>query len=760
MKLILLIVSIVLLCSFGLKAHFAKSSKFTRNEDNTLEDSFATTDENLPWRNFRLPSSVLPSEYHIFMHPNLTEGTFSGKVSIKCRVVKATYFFVLHSKNLEISDVTLRSVTDSKNLNVTRHLEFKENDQFYVEVDNVIPNDTVIVINMKFEGEFASTCKGFYLSSYFDDNKNSTRLLASTQFELMHAREAFPCFDEPELKAKFSMSIVREKDYFSLFNMPLRSSTAYGANLVLDEFHQSVTMSSYLVAFVVCDFSSITDNTKDGTKVTVYASPDRIDEAQYALHEIVALLDYFNRLFDISYPLPKLDYIGIPYFCYAAMENWGLITSATEAVLVGSNTSIWQKNWVSSVISHELAHQWFGNLVTMKWWNDLWLNEGLATFMSFLGRKALDESFEMAIKIYENVISFAMNCDQRRSSLVVSPVNNKMDASSISLCQIYMKGASIIQMIREFIGKPNFDTGIKNYLKKNNYSNVVTDDLWQCISEVQASKERIDLKSAMDGWTNQLGYPIIMISRRETEVKISQIHNAFHKSPTSDASYERRVPFIYGVLQKNGCWVRNQMWLLNTSETLHLDTNDILVKGNFGSSGYYRVDYDTDTWNLIIEQLKRNHSVFPKEDRLGLLNDAFELTRNGLLNVTISLEMMRYLTKENEFPLWLNGIRGLRNMMSDLKMGDLDIKRYLVDLVKTKSKMLTCDQHYGTSPLETKRLCNLFRKVLRNYDKENEEENLSKRLLESGLDNSERLETLLDMDLMEKLFREHEDIKF
>ncbi|XP_061173460.1 endoplasmic reticulum aminopeptidase 2-like [Saccostrea echinata] len=732
--------------------------EFTTDKNTTSEDSIA--DKHLPWKHFRLPSSVLPSEYDIFLHPNLTEGTFSGKVSIKCRVVQATNFLVLHSKDLNISDVTVKSSTHSKILNVTRYLELKEKDQFYVQVDNVIPNDTDIVINMKFEGEFAPTCKGFYLSSYFDDRKNSTRLLASTQFETMHAREAFPCFDEPAMKAKFSVSIVREKDYFSLFNMPIRSSTAYSENLVLDEFHQSVTMSSYLVTFVVCDFSSITDNTKDGTKVTVYATPDRINDARYALHVIVIVLDYFNRLFDIPYPLPKLDYISIPNFCYAAMENWGLITSAKEAMLVSSNTSIRQKNWVSEVISHELAHQWFGNLLTMKWWNDLWLNEGLATFMSYLGRKALNESFEMDIWLYDRVIALAMKCDQKRSSAVVSPVNDKKDVSSFNFCPIYMKGASIIQMVREFIGEANFDTGIKNYLRKYNYSSVVTEDLWQSISEVQSPKERIDLKSAMDGWTNQKGYPIVTVSRQETEVKISQIHNTFNKSPTSNASYKWQVPFIYGVLQKNGSWTRNRIWLQNTSETLHLETSDILVKGNFGSSGYYRVDYDTETWNVIIEQLKRNHSVFPKVDRLGLLQDAFEFTRNSRLNITIPLEIMQYLTKENEFIFWMNGIRSLRNLISDLKEGDVDIKRYLVNVVKTRSKTLPCDHHYSSSPYETKLLCDLFRKVLSTYDKENEKEKLSKRLMDNGMDNSERLETLLDMDPVEKVFRDHDQIKF
>ncbi|XP_062606091.1 endoplasmic reticulum aminopeptidase 1-like [Saccostrea cucullata] len=690
---ILVIALIAAFARSGSRTCADQSAESKPSKSTPVEDYIATNGEKFPWRDVRLPTSVSPLEYDIHLHPNLTERKFSGKVTIKCKVVKSTDFIVLHSKDLTISKILL--TVESVEKKITKKLEYIKNEQMYLKLESSIPVGKNILITLDFEAKLVKKLSGFYLSSY-EDSKKVTRYLAVTQFEATAAREAFPCFDEPAMKAKFSMSIVRDKDYISLFNMPRVSSKPYKENLVLDQFQQSVQMSTYLVAFIVCDFASITNKTKAGTDVTVYAPRDQIDEAHFALHVAVTVLECYNKLFDIPYPLPKQDLVAIPDFSSGAMENWGLITYRMTAVLYDpKHSSTRDKEWVAIVVAHELAHQWFGNLVTMEWWDDLWLNEGFATFVEYLGTESLKESWAMENQFFELTLIPALKRDSLKSSHpIATPVHNPDQINDLFDSISYFKGASVIRMLRSFLGNADFNSGISNYLKKYKYSNAVTNDLWQALSE--ASKQKIDVTSVMNTWTKQMGYPVVTVTRQESKVSLTQSrYLSFHNSTIKEEfqspfSYKWHVPFIYGVMDHNGKFTQNKIWLHMTSASVDLDSNIKLIKGNYGNSGYYRVNYDTGTWQTLIQQLNNNHKVFSQGDRAGLISDAFEFARSGLLNVTIPLQMTKYLENEEDYLPWSSAISGLTYIKQRIQDRDevTLLKKYVLKLMENQLKRL------------------------------------------------------------------------
>ncbi|XP_061173613.1 leucyl-cystinyl aminopeptidase-like [Saccostrea echinata] len=314
--------------------------------------------EEIQWSNVRLPKSIIPIEYDIFLHPNLTTWEYSGRVEIKCVVRSTTNFFVLHSKRLVLSMITVESLLTNETNRVDRYFYNYRTDQIYIEVENSLLQDTEILIKIEFKGSLQnSNGYGFYAFEYFDTD-NITRIIASTKFEPIGARQAFPCFDEPEMKAMFSMSIVRDKDYLSLFNMPLIHSTPFEENLLLDTFEKSVKMSTYLVAFAVCDFASLSSQSKTGINISVYTPRHKIDQAHYALHVAVTVLDYFGNLFGIAYPIPKLDLIAVPHLKDIAVENWGLIMSGLSGLLYDPLHAKYEDIYlVTFVVAHEVAHQ-------------------------------------------------------------------------------------------------------------------------------------------------------------------------------------------------------------------------------------------------------------------------------------------------------------------------------------------------------------------------------------------------------------------
>ncbi|MEQ2240157.1 Endoplasmic reticulum aminopeptidase 2, partial [Ilyodon furcidens] len=438
---------------------------------------------SFPWSRLRLPRYIVPLHYHLLLHPNLTTLSFTGTVQIQIDVQNNTNWVVLHSKGLQISKATildhnLAHLCDQE-LPV---LHNPSHEQIGIFSPKVLSSGQKYFLYIEFEAALAEGFYGFYKSTYIT-SEGETRNLASTHFEPTSARMAFPCFDEPSFKANFSVRIRRSPEYISLSNMPVIKTTQLNRNLLEDQFAPSVTMSTYLVAFIVCDFKSVSATTSSGVKVSIYAAPEKWMQTHYALEVAVKMLDFYEEYFNIRYPLPKQDLIAIPDFQSGAMENWGLTTYRETSLLYDPLTSsISDELWVTMVIGHELAHQWFGNLVTMDWWNDIWLNEGFARYMEYISVEATYP--ELKVEEYLLHTCFvAVGHDSLNSSRPISsPAENPTQIKEMFDTVSYNKGACVLHMLRHFLTKEVFQSGIVRYLRKYSYGNAHNQDLWDSLA--------------------------------------------------------------------------------------------------------------------------------------------------------------------------------------------------------------------------------------------------------------------------------------
>uniref|UniRef100_A0A7N5KAC0 Aminopeptidase n=1 Tax=Ailuropoda melanoleuca TaxID=9646 RepID=A0A7N5KAC0_AILME len=474
-----------------------------------------------PWEKMRLPEHIIPVHYDLLIHANLTTLTFEGTTEIEITASQPTSTIILHSHRLQISK----------------------------QIALLAPEPLVVglpyVIVIDYAGHLSEHLQGFYKSTY-RTKEGEVRVLASTHFEPTAARMAFPCFDEPAFKANFSVKIRREPRHLAISNMPLVKSVTVAEGLLEDHFAVTVKMSTYLVAFIISDFKSISKMTKSGVKVSIYAVADKIHQADYALDTAVTLLEFYEDYFRIPYPLPKQDLAAIPDFESGAMENWGL-TTYRESILLfdAEKSSASDKLGITMTVSHELAHQWFGNLVTMEWWNDLWLNEGFAKFMEFVSVSVTHPELKVEDyflgKCFDVMELDALNSSHPVSTAVENPAQIREMFDEVS----YKKGACILNMLRDYLSAEAFKSGIVRYLQKYSYKNTRNEDLWNSMASIcptddsqsmegfcsrdphssSAShwrQEGLDVKTMMNTWTLQKGFPLITVTVRGRNVHVRQ----------------------------------------------------------------------------------------------------------------------------------------------------------------------------------------------------------------------------------------------
>nr|XP_022900776.1 endoplasmic reticulum aminopeptidase 1-like isoform X2 [Onthophagus taurus] len=624
----------------------------------------ATNGQVFPWNNIRLPSIVKPTRYNITIHPNLTTLEVKGQVSIEFHVDKDTNFVVLHSKNLTITD---KLVQDKKghNLRITKLLEYLPAEQIYLEIKDKFRKRNNYTLSLRYTSKLNREFVGFYISSYISKD-GDRRYLATTHFEPTYARAAFPCFDEPQFKAKFKMSIFRDRFHIALFNMPVVTTEEagfyMGTGLLRDDFQESVEMSTYLVAFIICDYTHMNEQTKKGVSISVYTPPPFISQASFALNTSTQIMDFFEDFFMVPYPLPKQDLIVIPDFATGAMENWGLITYRDTAILYDPiETSTAAHQLVAVVIAHELSHQWFGNLVTMKWWNDLWLNEGFASFFEYLGVDSLFPEWKMMEQFILDKTQPALALDALVSSHPISvQVHDPSEIEAIFDTISYSKGASILHMLGKFL-QENLQIGLNDYLNSYKYSNADTKDLWNALS--RNTNQSLEVKAIMDTWTQQMGFPLITIRRENNEIVANQerfllttdeLNSTARLMPKSKYDYKWYVPLSYFLDNDTGT-VYN-IWMNMTDVRFEIDSEIKWLKANVKQSGFYRVMYEESMWMEIISTLRRNHSVLNAADRASLIDDAFTLCRAGLLNASLALELSLYLINERDYVPWATAI--------------------------------------------------------------------------------------------------------
>ncbi|XP_014220654.1 aminopeptidase N [Trichogramma pretiosum] len=637
----------------------------------------------------RLPRSILPQSYELKLIPYIWPGnfTFDGEVKIVVNVTEDTYKVTLHAVDMRI-DESFTSIKEyplvegdtNKQIKVSRQLNDSARQFHVIEARQQLKAGKQYLLHLKYVGNLNDYLQGFYRSSYVENNQ--TRWIATTQFQPTDARRAFPCFDEPALKATFQISIARPKNMTAISNMPKEKQTDQVDGLpeyVWDHFERSVPMSTYLVAFIVSDFQVSKSQSPGGTNVSVWARKEAIQQADYSLKIGPQILNYFEDYFKIKFPLPKIDMVALPDFAAGAMENWGLITYRETAMLYQNGVSTRaNRQRLANVVSHELAHQWFGNLVTPTWWTDLWLNEGFASYAENIGVNAVEPSWKVIEQFVVHELQNVFGLDALESSHPISiEVGHPDEINEIFDRISYAKGASIIRMMDHFLTTEVFKRGLTNYLNGKAYQSAEQDDLWNALTK-QAHEDKVlgqdvTIKQIMDTWTLQTGFPVVTVTRdyANDAAAITQERFMLRNFTRGESEPVWWIPLTYTTAKKMNfndtkpaTWMKAEKAI--SLKKIGAAANDWILF-NILETGYYRVNYDHNNWQMLIKQLKGpDYEAISTTNRAQLIDDALNLARAGRLDYATALDITSYLSKETEYLPWKSALVALNFLDSML----------------------------------------------------------------------------------------------
>ncbi|XP_037084026.1 glutamyl aminopeptidase-like [Pollicipes pollicipes] len=645
-----------------------------------------------PWeRDYRIPSSTYALHYDLHLHPDMETGLFSGQVDILIRVTDERDFLVTHAKFLNITKTKLTR-GDGTEVTVKRAFEYEPNEFWVVQLEqSVVPAN--YTLELQFRGNLTRSIVGMYRSVYTNEQTGQKRFIATSKFQPTFARRAFPCFDEPSFKSTFTTTLVRPSGdgYIALSNMPVQreEENVPSQGLTKVHFQKSVPMVTYLACFIVCDFPYQERQTEHGVVFRVYAAPDRVDSTKYAADIGANITGFFEDYFGVQYPLPKQDMIAIPDFVSGAMEHWGLITyRETNLLYSPSTSSSYNHQRIAAVVSHELAHQWFGNLVTLNWWDDLWLNEGFASYIEYKGIAQYHPDWDVEAQMLPDDLQRVMVLDASLSSHpIVQPVDTPDQITSIFDVISYAKGASVLRMLEGFMGDEEFRQGISNFLRRFSYKNAVTQDLWNELSQV--SSNQLPITKIMNTWTRQMGFPVLDLKKNSdgsayimTQQRFLADKDAVDKTE-SPYNYRWEIPVTYFTSSES---MPKQVWfhMEDTSIEVPVDNAADWVKVNAEQRGYYRVNYDSDGWRALSEALLKEHNVLKPTDRSSLINDAFALAGAGYITYDVPLDMTAYLSQEQHYVPWRTAVDELTDLMSALQFTELygHFRKYIIEIVE------------------------------------------------------------------------------
>ena len=639
----------------------------------------------------RLLDTFTPNHYNLTLDlTRAEEKEFSGTVIISGNSTSES--ISLHSKGLTIQSATID--------NQPADVSFGELDELKLSQPNLKNGNHTIHIN--FSGNITDAMHGLY-PCYFTHDGVKKQLFA-TQFESHHAREVFPCVDEPAAKAEYDLTLITRPEITVLGNMPVKFQKENGDSLTTT-FEKTPRMSSYLLAFVIGELHKKSARTKSGVEVNIWAIPAQNENTlDFALDIATRSIDFYDEYFGVKYPLPKSDHVALPDFSSGAMENWGLITYRESCLLADPElTPESSRRFIATVIAHELSHQWFGNLVTMNWWNDLWLNESFANMMEYVAIDALHPEWRMWEDFATNEVTAAL----RRDSLdgvqsVQADVNHPDEISTLfDPAIVYAKGGRLLVMVRKLIGEEAFRAGLKSYFEKFAYKNTVGNDLWQEL-ELASGQPIVNL---MNTWISQPGLPVVSVSNSHDTAILSQERFFIGEHQPSDALWP--IPLF-----------ANQpldVKILNQKETTVSIEKPLQL--NCGLSAHFVTKYDESSR----EYLLKNITELPTLDKICILQDVTILARAGFENSASLLPLALSLkteTNEKVFGMAAGALTELRKFVDDNDTARDSLKKISGEFARATFEELGWDEKDGESDDDRERRTTALSLMMYSEDKD------------------------------------------
>ena len=582
---------------------------------------------------YRLPRTVLPSKYAVSLSPDLDKASFTGSVTISAEATQTVNEIVLNAIELDIHAVEVNGSP----------VPFSLNEELERLIIDVAVSPGPITLHISFTGTLNDKLRGFYRSTFTDEN-GAIRTIATTQMQSTDCRRAFPCFDEPDFKATFAIDITCDADLLAVSNgREIRRETQPNGQVRI-WFSETMLMSTYLVAFVVGPLEATEPVMVGSLPLRVIHVPGKSHLTEFGLRVGAFCIEWFENYYGIPYPSDKCDLLALPDFAAGAMENLGCITFREVLLLVDPATSTQiEQELVAAVVAHELAHMWFGDLVTMRWWNGIWLNEAFATFMEVAATDAFAPQWTMWTSFGLDR-SAAFEVDSLHSTRTVEfPVESPADADGMFDVLTYQKGGALLRMLEQYLGPDRFRAGVNHYLKKHSYGNTETGDLWDAIEHVVSTDggENVPVRALMDSWIWQAGYPLVSARVDGAELVLSQRQFTFDNTPNATL-------WVIPVHVRVGNEASKV--LLNTDELrLPLANSSATVVVNAGGPGFYRVEYSTDLLSRITGTTLATLTTL---ERYNLVDDAWNAVVAGALTTENFIEFARGFENENDLAVW------------------------------------------------------------------------------------------------------------
>ena len=648
---------------------------------------------------FRLPADINPRRYQLELRPDLERSRYEGTVTVSFDVLVATTQLVLNAADLDLSDARVDS-PDGGSQPAVISLNRSEQQATISLADEIAPGPNY-ALHLRFAGALNHHLQGFYRSTYRDD-AGVERVIATTQFEPTDARRAFPCWDEPAFKATFAVSLVVDDGLTALSNAPVVSAEDLGDGSRRITFEDTMTMSTYLVAFVVGPFEMTPPREVDGIPLRIAAVPGRLQLTRFALEAAEHALRFLSNYFEIPYPGRKMDHVAIPDFSSGAMENLGCVTYRENALLADPDTaSQVELQRIATVIAHETAHMWFGDLVTMRWWDGVWLKEAFATFMELTTTEAFNPDWQVWTAFGAGKSAALATDGLKATRPVVYEVGRPEEAEAMFDVLTYQKGGAVLRMLEQYLGPETFRKGISHYLTAHAYGNTETSDLWAALEAVSGEP----VGSIMDSWIAQGGFPIVSVEAGSDPSTVVLHQRRFlYDGSESDRRWSVPINLRMGV---DGVVQHHRVLLDKEAVEFAVEGPVDWVVVNDGSWGFYRVRYSAEMWDRL-RQAGVHDGLGPLE-RLSLVSDSWAAVVAGLAATSHWVSIVESLGDDRDADVWgaINAVFGFLSLAADESDGDA-----LQDFVGRTARPVWARLGWAPVPGESSRVATARARVL------------------------------------------------